>query len=305
MNWNAVNFDWNRARAFLVTAEEGSLSAAARALNMTQPTLGRQVAALEQELNVTLFERSHNGLILTESGLQLLEFVRQMGEAASDFSLTASGQEQALEGTVCITAGELDAVYRLPAIAEKIRLQEPGIELEFVVSNEVSDLKTREADIALRSFRPTQPDLIARRLFEERIWFFGTSDYVKQFNNTFRFSDQSPLSVIAFNRAAQYKKSLEDKGWPSEGIQFPIIAPFQLLQIELIKHGLGVTLLPEDIGDSIDGIERAFTSDGPFMTLDIWLVTHRELRTNRRVRRVYDLIVETLGNGMPAISRQQ
>ena len=98
MDWRSVKFDWNRARAFLVTAEEGSLSAAARALGMAQPTLGRQVSALESELGVILFERAGRGLALTQSGLELVEHVRAMGDAATRVSLTASGQSQSIEG---------------------------------------------------------------------------------------------------------------------------------------------------------------------------------------------------------------
>lgn len=100
MDWRAVRFDWNRARAFLVTAEEGSFSAAARALGMAQPTLGRQVAGLEEELGVTLFERVGSTLELTSAGLDLLEQVRAMGEAAMRASLVATGRAEAIEGTV-------------------------------------------------------------------------------------------------------------------------------------------------------------------------------------------------------------
>ena len=295
MSWKSVNFDWNRARAFLVTAEEGSLSAAARALNMTQPTLGRQVAALEKELNVTLFERVSQGLVLTPSGVQLLEHVRQMGSAASAFSLSASGQEKALEGTVCISASEVDAVFRLPAIAERVRREEPGIVLEFAVSNDVSDLKKREADIALRSFRPSQPDLITRKLLQERIWFYGTPDCLKPFAHVKTPSDIEHIDIIGYDHGDQLKNALAQQGWPIANVNFPLITQFWILQIELIKRGLGVTLLPEDVGDAIPELRRGFESLGPFMTLDIWLVTHRELHTSRRVRRVFDLIVDVLG----------
>ncbi|MCH7911226.1 MAG: LysR family transcriptional regulator, partial [Candidatus Hydrogenedentes bacterium] len=114
MDWRSVKFDWNRARAFLVTAEEGSLSAAARALGMAQPTLGRQVDALEQELGVVLFQRVGRGLALTPSGLELLEHVRAMGAAASRVSLTSFGQSQSIEGTICIGASEIYAAILLP-----------------------------------------------------------------------------------------------------------------------------------------------------------------------------------------------
>ena len=151
MDWRAINFDWNRARAFLVTAEVGSFSAAARALSSTQPTVGRQVAALEQELGVTLFERIGTRLELTVSGLDLLEHVRAMGAAANQTSL-------AVEGTVCITASEAISAFLLPPILQRLRPEHPGISLEWVVSNEVRDLQRREADIAIRNTAPTRSD---------------------------------------------------------------------------------------------------------------------------------------------------
>ena len=104
MHWQSINFDWNQARAFLVTAEEGSLTAAARALDLTQPTLGRQVAALERSLGLVLFERVGRGLELTQAGLELLDHIRAMGDAANRVSLAASGQSESVEGQVCITA---------------------------------------------------------------------------------------------------------------------------------------------------------------------------------------------------------
>ncbi|MCJ7598755.1 MAG: LysR family transcriptional regulator, partial [Methyloceanibacter sp.] len=146
MNWRSVAFDWNQARAFLATVEEGSLSAAARALGMTQPTLGRQVAALEQELGVVLFERVGRGLTLTPNGLELVDHVRAMRDAASQVSLTASGQSQTIEGSVCISASEAVAAYQLPPILAKLRDIAPGIEVEVVASTAVSDLRRREAD---------------------------------------------------------------------------------------------------------------------------------------------------------------
>ena len=166
-----MNFDWNRARAFLVTAEEGSFSAAARALSSTQPTVGRQVAALEQELGVTLFERIGTRLELTVSGLDLLEHVRAMGAAANQTSLAATGRSESVEGTVCITASEAITAFLLPPILQGLRLEHPGISLELIASNEVRDLQRREADIAVRNFAPKRPDLIARKVGESTAHF--------------------------------------------------------------------------------------------------------------------------------------
>ncbi|MEM9257849.1 MAG: LysR family transcriptional regulator, partial [Pseudomonadota bacterium] len=164
MNWDNLHFDWAQVRAFLATSEEGSLSAAARALRLTQPTLSRQVTSLEQSLGVTLFERGHRQVQLTAAGLELLEHARSMAEAAQRIALAASGQSQAIEGRVCITATETLAAYCLPAILRKLREQAPGIVVEVAASDELRDLIRREADIAIRHAQPTHPDLIARRI---------------------------------------------------------------------------------------------------------------------------------------------
>lgn len=156
MDWRSIKFDWNRARAFLVTAEEGSLAAAARALDMTQPTLGRQVAALEQELGVDLFNRRGRGLELTPNGLKLVDHVRAMGDAANRFSLSATGKSDIIEGSICITSTELLSTFVLPPMIQKLRQSEPGIEVEIISTNDETNLYRREADIAIRSFRPSQ-----------------------------------------------------------------------------------------------------------------------------------------------------
>src|SRR5262249_6491954 len=129
MDWRSVNFDWNRARAFLVTAEEGSLSAAAPALGLAQPTLGRQVDALEQQLGVVLFERVGRGLTVTKGGLELLDHVRSMGLAANAVSLAASGQSQSLEGSVSITASDVNSAFLLPPILARLRRTHPNVEI--------------------------------------------------------------------------------------------------------------------------------------------------------------------------------
>ena len=216
MNWASVNFDWNHTRAFLVTAEEGTLSAAAKALGMTQPTLSRQVAALELELGVTLFERVGKRLVLTDSGLELLQQAQSMSDAAMLFSLTASGQSQQIEGSVIVSVGELDAVFRLPKIIAKLRQLEPKIEIEVVVTNQPSDLIRREADIAIRNFHPTQNDLIAKKLGEEVIHLYGAEDYVKKispFTSLAELTEVQDIQIIGFDKTDAVSKVLNPLGW--------------------------------------------------------------------------------------------
>lgn len=295
MDWKAVQFDWNRARAFLVTAEEGSLSAAARSLGMTQPTLSRQVAALENELGVVLFERFSGGLSLTASGLELLSHVRAMGEAASQLSLTATGQSLALEGNVCIAASEIDATFRLPKIIAKLRELEPGIEIDVLVSNSVSDLKRREADIAIRSFQPTQPDLIARKIRDINIWSYAARDYFSARNLQEDPNDLTGVSFVGFDQSNMLIEAMNAIGISADRSHFPIVSPFQLLQWELAKAGTAIAIFPQDIGDAEPALKRAYQASGPLLAIPMWLVCHRELRTSRRVRRVFDLLAQSLG----------
>jgi DNA-binding transcriptional LysR family regulator len=157
MDWRAVRFDWNHARAFFVAGEEGSFSAASRALGIAQPTIGRQVAALEDELGVALFERVGSKLELTSAGVDLMDHVRAMSDAATRVSLAATGRSVSVEGTVCITASELIAAYLLPPIVLRLRAKHPGIDLEIIASNSARDLRRREADIAIRNFATPHP----------------------------------------------------------------------------------------------------------------------------------------------------
>jgi DNA-binding transcriptional LysR family regulator len=296
MTWKSVNFDWNHIRAFLVTAEEGTLSAAAKALGLTQPTLSRQVSALETELCITLFERVGQRLVLTSSGLELLEHARRMGDAALEFSLAATGQSQQIEGSVVISAGELTAAYMLPKIITKLQREEPGIDIEVVVTNEPSDLKRREADIAIRSFHPKQNDLIAKKIGEEVIWLYGTPQYLAKLPSITNFSELNDIQIIGFDRTSSLTDILNKQGWKLSKQNFSLITSFQLLQLELCKEGQGVIFFPEQMGDKEPNLLRAYEHLGPVMTLPVWLVCHQELRTSLRVRRVFDFIATELSD---------
>ena len=296
MTWKSVKFDWNHIRAFLVTAEEGTLSAAAKALGLTQPTLSRQVYALESELKLTLFERVGQRLVLTNSGLELLEHARSMGNAALDFSLAASGQSQQIEGSVIISAGELTAAYMLPKIIAKLRKQEPGIDIEVVVTNEPSDLKRREADIAIRSFHPKQHDLIAKKIGDEVIWLYATPEYLASLPKISSYAELSNKQIIGFDSSSAVSDVLNNQGWQLSKDSFPLVTSFQLLQLALCKEGQGFIFYPEQMGDLEPSLVRAYEHLGPVMTLPVWLVCHQELRTSLRVRRVFDFIATELGD---------
>lgn len=297
MNWRDVRFDWNRARAFLVTAEEGSLSAAARALGLTQPTLGRQVDALEAELDVVLFERAGRGLVLTPSGLELLDHVRGMAEAASRVSLAASGQSQSIEGLISITASEVYSTSLLPPIIVKLRAIHPGIFVEVVATDARTDLRRREADIAIRNFTSTHPDLIVKKVREDTARMYATPAYLDRIGNPSTKADVSRAEFMGFASNELLLTSMNEIGFNLTSRNFPIVCESSLVQWEMVRHGAGIGLMTETVGEREPRVCRVLPDMEP-ITFPMWLAVHRELNTSKRVRTVYDfLAAELSGRG--------
>lgn len=293
MDWRSVTFDWNRARAFLVTAEEGSFSAAARALGISQPTVGRQVAALEDELDVTLFERVGSGLALTEAGADLVEHVRAMGEAANRVSLTAAGRATTIAGPVIIAASEVAAAHTLPPLIADIRARYPAVQVEIVASTGVSDLQRREADIAVRNFRPQAEGLVARKVAEDRARLYATPGYLQSIGDPQTPAALSRADFIGFDKTPALMQGLNALGLSLTLDRFVLVSGNQLAQWALCKAGLGVAIMPESVADADPAVVRALESLPPF-PVPIWLTTHRELRTSRRIRAVFDLLAAGL-----------
>lgn len=289
MDWNSVKFDWNRARAFLVTAEEGSLSAAARALGMAQPTLGRQVDGLEQELGIVLFERVGRGLELTPSGQELLEHVRAMGDAANRMSLVAAGQSQSIDGTVCIAASELYAAKLLPPIIAKLRALEPGILIEVVASNAPSDLKRREADIAIRNFRPTEPDLVAKKLGDGEARLYATPEYLQRLGNPRVPYDLRGADFIGMGVGDDLMNALNASGFNLTAKNFPIMTENHLVMWDMVRQGLGIGIVDARIGAAEPLVQLVLPELEPIV-FPTWLVAHRALNSSRRIRVVFDLL---------------
>lgn len=289
MDWKSVKFDWNRARAFLVTAEEGSLSAAAKALGMAQPTLGRQVDALEEELGVILFERLGRGLTLTPSGHELLSYVRGMGEAASQMSLAATGRSEALEGSICITATEVTAIYDLAPIIAKLRKIHPGVEVEVAASDDSKDLRRREADIAMRNYRPKENDLVARKIGDEVAMLYASAEYIEKYGVPTKLRDLRNHKFVGFDGSDEMVKQLSSIGLEISDENITVRAGNHMVHWELTKAGVGIGIMPERVGD-LEPKVRSLMPSFRKMAYPVWLVAHRELHTSRRVRTVFDFI---------------
>lgn len=295
MNWDSVKFDWNHARAFLVTAEHGSLSAAARVLGLTQPTLGRQVNALERELGVTLFERVGRGLTLTQSGGYLLEHVKSMGLAAGHVSLAATGQSQSVSGTVCISVSEIYASLVMPKIVKEIRDKEPGIMIEVVASNEISDLQKREADIAVRAVRPTQTELITKKIKDMSATLYATPCYLQKLGPVNTIQELTHALFVSVGSREAFIKAMAGMGLMLADDNISVVCESHLVHWEMTKAGLGIGLVPTDIGDADPSVQRVITGL-ELIQFPIWLTTHRELRTSKRIQLVFELLAEALSS---------
>ncbi len=292
MNWDPVTFDWNQVRAFLATAEEGSLSAAARALGQSQPTLGRQVTALEEELGVVLFERVGRSLALTPTGRDLLDHVREMRNAAEKISLIATGQSTAVEGKVSISASDAMATYLLPPLMERIRAEAPGIEIEIIASNEISDLQRREADIAIRHVRPEAPELYARSIGDESAHLYATTAYLDSHGRPETQDDLAGHDMIGAGDNARMVAELERRGLSVAIDQFKLSSANGLVMWELVRRGLGIAPMSDRIAALFPETERVLPDFQ--IAFPVWVAVHKELRTTRRIRIVFDLLVEHL-----------
>jgi DNA-binding transcriptional LysR family regulator len=291
MDYKTLNFDWNRAKAFLVTAEKGSYSAAAKALNLTQSTLGRQVQALEDELGVVLFERVGKGIQITPIGLDLIEHVKYMAEGASKLSMAAMGQSEELEGTVTITASEANAAFLLPPVIKRIRNLAPGIKVEIVAKNESADLRKREADIAVRHFQPKQPDLIMKQVSDSLGNFYATEGFIKKYGPFETIKDLSKANFVSMGDLASFIDGMKGFGIELSENNFPVITESHFVHWNLVKAGLAAGIMPHYVGDKDRSVERVLKSfEG--ITFSTWIVSHRELRTNRRIRFVFVQLVE-------------
>lgn len=287
--------DWNHLYAFLQTAERGSLTAAARYMGVTQSTLSRQVAALEQQLGVTLFERVGRSVVVTQAGLGLLEHARAMGTAADNFAMAATATSQNVDGVVSISATDVIVAFLLPPVIQRIKEAAPGLVIEVVASDEISDLQRREADIAIRHVRPQEPELIARLLRQGSGLFYASTDWVSKNGHPRTARDAAKHSFIGADRKGALLGFFQNNGLPLTESNFSVYADNSVASWQMVRQGLGIGVTMEEIAAQTPSVVQVLNDVAPMM-FPIWLVTHRELHTAQRIRLVFDLLVQELGS---------
>lgn len=286
------DLDWNHLRALYMTAETGSLSAAARRMGLTQPTLSRQIAALETCLGVTLFERIGKRLALTETGLGLVAHVRAMDEAAAQAHLSATGRSETAEGRVSISVTDAYATYVLPPIVATIRERAPQITLVIVATNQLSDLRRREADIAIRHVRPEEPELVGRLIGTSTAGFYASRAWAARHGHPKHLADIAS-DLIGFDEGDRFSAHMRNLGIPVEDSDIRLISESAVVVWELVRQGLGVCAMLREVARRTPDLVELFPNLAP-IEVPLWLVTHREVRTSRRIRLVFDILAEEL-----------
>lgn len=293
MNWDAINFDWNRTRAFLVTAKCGTLSGAARELGQQQSTVGRQIAALEDELNVVLFERIGKRLSLTPNGAALLPHVEAMASAALAASLTVAGQSEDISGTVTITASDVFSAHILPPLVAQLQRRAPKLHIKLIATNEIENLQQRDADIALRHQRPAHPELTARLLRQFRAHLFASKSYVQKAGLPADIADLKNHDFVAFGEPDLMVRALADFGIDVGPENFCATCENGLVAWELVRAGLGIAAMTEDIVEKFDDVVRILPEMQP-IEFPLWLVCHRELHSSKKIRLVFDFLAKSI-----------
>ena len=291
--------DWHLFRAFLAVVREGSLSRAARVLGTTQPTMGRQVAALEVSLGVKLFTRSLDGLSPTDAGLRLIPSVEAMAAAAETARRSASGEVDEARGTVRITASEVIGGEVLPAILADFRAMHPHISIELALSNRFVVLLRGDADIAVRMIRPTQGVLVVKRIGRIDVGLYGHRGYLKKHAIPRKLSDLTRHALIGYDRDQAAARMIEKMGAPFTRDMFAFRADSDLAQLAAVRAGFG-------IGASQLGIARRDKNLVPVLhdelifSMDTWVATHPALRGSRRIRLTFDHLVVELTRYAPS-----
>lgn len=287
--------DWALWRTFAAVVLEGSLSGAGRALGLSQPTVGRHVEALEAQLGLSLFERTLGGLKPNAAALRLYEPVKEAQAALAQAAILAQGAQTEAGGTVRITASTIISNYVLPDILGRARERHPSIALEIVPSDSAENLLMREADIALRMFRPTQLELVTRHLGDIAIVPVAHERYLARRGRPTSLDELMRHDLIGYDRTDAIVEHVRKLGHAISRDNFPLRSDDQTHLWELVKAGLGIGFGQENLALATPGLV-VLPIDLKVPKLPVWLTTHRELFTSHRIRAIYDAVAEGLSD---------
>ena len=286
---------WDLYRAFLAVMEEGSLSGGARRLGLTQPTVGRQIEALEQALGIKLFTRSQTGLAATDTAVTLRPFAENLRATANALRRASTDASISSHGTVRITVSDVVGVEVLPPILTALREAHPAIKIELVLSNRTQDLLQRDADIAIRMVQPSQAALIARRVGAIPLGLYAHRRYLEQCGMPTSIADLKNHALIGFDQETSYIRNMQKRGLPLTRDMFSLFTDNQLAQLAAIRAGYGIGMCQAALvnrnPELLPVLPQAVTSE-----LETWIVMHEDLRSSERCRIVFDALVSGVSN---------
>jgi DNA-binding transcriptional LysR family regulator len=286
---------WELYRSYLSVMKEGSLSGAARAMGIAQPTVGRHIAALEKSLGVVLFTRSQLGLLPTEAAQALQPFAQAMSSSAAALLRAAEGQGAGIQGTVRVTASEVMGVEVLPPILAQLQATYPDLKIELVLSNRVQDLLKREADIAIRMTQPKQEQLIARHIGGVKLGLFAHKKYLRKRGTPQSLADLAGHALIGFDEETPFVRAAR-KGFPLwSRNNFAVRTDNDLAQLAMIRAGSGIGICQAALAARDPQLVHLLPGVLP-MSLETWLTMHEDLRNNPRCKVTFDALLLGLQN---------
>ena len=283
---------WELYRSFLAVIREGSLSAAARSLGTTQPSLGRHIRRLESDLGVVLFTRSPQGLIPTDLGNELATHAQAMHATSAALRRAASGSNSEVRGVVRVTCSEVIGAEVLPPMLVDLRQRHPGIVIELSLSNRSEDLLRKDADVAVRMVRPVQGALVARHVGAIPLGLYAHRRYLKA-NGTPRVPDDlHHHATIGYDHDMPALRAIRDK-LPFGREDFSLRTDSDLAQLAAIRAGYGIGGCQCALAERDKNLRRVLPhAFAP--SLDTWLVMHEDLKASRRTRIVFDHLAAAL-----------
>jgi DNA-binding transcriptional LysR family regulator len=288
-----ISFDWGLLPTFLAALDRGSLLGASKQLGISQPTAGRHIADLEAQLGKALFERTGRGLRPTALALELAGPARAMQSGAlalAERLLDTQGQQA---GTVRLSASQPVACVLLPAVLARLRQALPAIQIELVVSNQVSNLLQREADIAVRMVRPEQASLVARRIADVSLSACASAAYLARRGTPAQPTDLLQHELIGYDQQDDLLRGFAAMGYPVSKEHFALRTDDLIAHWGAVRAGLGVGFIANYVIDTDPTVTRIL-SQLPLPRLPVWLTVHREIRNSARIRAVYDFLAQAI-----------
>lgn len=287
--------DWALYRTFLAVIRHGSLSAAARALQSTQPTVGRQIEVLEAALEASLFTRSPKGLVPTAAALNLVPHVEAMGSAAEAVRRASSADAQDEVGTIRLTMGELMGLEVLPPILADFSFRYPRIKLELSLTNRNEDLLRRDADIAIRMMRPTQKDLAIKKVGSLELGLYAHRRYLDMFGEPATVADLADHRAIGFDRDLTPLLASGPGAVRLSRADFSVRTDNIGAQMAALRSGLGIGVCQINIARRDADLIRVLEDQVSFRR-EVWLAVHSSAKGTRRIRLLFDHLARGLSD---------